>query len=276
MSTAAPAMITNPQHPYHLEIAAQLHDQLMRDLRADVDLYVSLAQEAGGPVLELGCGTGRCMIPLTRSGFDVVGLDVSKPMLSRLEMNLRTEPEESRHRAVPVYEDGRYFSLPLRFGMAFTAINAFSHLLTKQDQELLVSNIYRHLRPGGVLVIDVFNPDLDRLMQGGTCRRTAGEYEVIDEEEPADICSQTSVITTSYNLGGAQVARVKWKQRYSFRFELEHLLEKAGFAVIHLWGDYQRKAFGDANERLFVVARKPSEEGVSLALHAQTVALETG
>jgi SAM-dependent methyltransferase len=263
------------QHPYQLEIAAQLYDDLMRELREDIDLYVSLAQEAGGPVLELGCGTGRCMIPLTRAGFDVVGLDVSKPMLSKLELNLRAELDEHRHRAMPVYEDGRYFSLPLRFGMAFTSINSFTHLPTKQDQELFVSNIYDHLRAGGIIVIDVFNPKVERLMQHETSVRVAGEYEVIDEQEPADVAAQTRTVITSYHLRGTVLARVEWKQRYSFRFELEHLLEKAGFAILHFWGDYRRTAFGDATDRLFVVARKPQDDEDSRATHAQAVVVET-
>jgi len=266
---------STPQHPYQLEIAAQLYDDLMSGHREDIDLYVALAQEAGGPVLELGCGTGRCMIPLTRAGFDVVGLDVSKPMLSRLELNLRAELDEHRHRAMPVYKDGRFFSLPLRFGMAFTVINSFSHLPTKQDQELFVSNIYNHLRPGGILVIDVFNPQVERLMQQGRSVYRTGDYEVIDEEGPADVAAQTRTMITSYNLRGTILARVEWKQRYSFRFELEHLLEKAGFAMLHLWGDYRRTAFGDATDRLFVVARKRHQDEDSLAIHAQAIVAET-
>ena len=268
-------VISKPQHPYHLEIAAQLYDDLMADMRDDIELYVSLAGEVGGPVLELGCGTGRCMIPLTRSGYDVVGLDISKPMLSRLELNLRSEPDELRHRAMPVYEDGRFFSLPLRFGMAFTALNSFSHLLTKEDQELFVSNIYAHLRAGGIIVIDVFNPQLKQLMGCGRRIRSAREYQVIDDESPANIAAQTRVVNTSYRLRGTVLAHIEWKQRYTFRFELEHLLEKAGFTILHLWGDYRRTPFGDATERLFMVARKPHDDEPSLTAYAGAIAVET-
>jgi hypothetical protein len=112
-------------------------------------------------------------------------------------------------------------------------------------------------------------------MQQGRSVHRAGDYEVIDEVAPADVAAQTRTVLTTYKLRGTVLARVEWKQRYSFRFELEHLLEKAGFAILHLWGDYRRTSFGVATDRLFVVARKPHHEEDDLAIHAQAIVTET-
>ncbi len=232
-------------NPYDLEIAARVYDRLVDD-EGDIDLYLSLASEAGGPILELACGTGRCLIPLIREGYDVIGLDLSQAMLAQLEQNLANEHEDVSRHATPICGDGSSFSLPLRFGMAFIAANSFVHLETKQDQEAFVNNVYDHLRPGGLLAIDTLNPDPG--------------LEVVHRDLDADLVNQVLHVQTTYREGECILAEVQWKLRYTYRFELEHLLEKAGFTILHLWGDYDRTPFGESTDRLFVVARKPQED----------------
>src|ERR1700742_1401756 len=64
----------------------------------DVRFYVDLAETAGGPVLEYGCGNGRISIPSARAGAEVTGVDLSAPMLADLRARLGQEPEEVRAR----------------------------------------------------------------------------------------------------------------------------------------------------------------------------------
>lgn len=251
-------------NPYDLDIAASLYDQVPR-IDDDIPIFLDLAAEAGGPVLELACGTGRCLIPLIRTGYDVVGIDSSRFMLGRLEGKLGAEPDEVRHRATPLRADGVSFSLPLRFGMAFVAANSFGHILTKADQEACVANVFAHLRPGGLFAIDIFNPDLQRLARRETRHVVAGSHKIVHADVDVDLPAQTVQMETTYHLNGDVVARVEWSLRYSFRFELEHLVERTGFEIAHLWGDYERRHFGDAVERLFLVARKPRDADVPVA-----------
>ena len=96
---------------------------------ADVGFFMDLAREGGGPVLDLGCGTGRVAWPLADAGFEVVGLDRSEPMLRRAEAK---RPDHSG--SAPVrFERGSMekFQLPETFGMAFSAFRAFQSLLRR-------------------------------------------------------------------------------------------------------------------------------------------------
>ncbi|HZT95775.1 MAG TPA: class I SAM-dependent methyltransferase [Chloroflexota bacterium] len=261
------------ENPYQPVIAAKLYDRLAEP-RRDVELYVMLAQEAGGPILELGCGTGRCLIPLIRAGFDVVGVDSSEAMLDRLRARLQMEPEEVRRRASELHGDGRSISLPLTFGMAFMALNSFCLVTTKEDQLDLLENMYHHIRPGGFLVIDVFNPDPERIAREDEVVKRTGDYEVVERAERSDLAMQTRPVVTTYKQGGTTLATLSWTMRYTYRFELEHLVERAGFRIMHLWGDYERRAFGDATDRLFLVARKPDDEPDAVIEQAVTVAVD--
>jgi ubiquinone/menaquinone biosynthesis C-methylase UbiE len=68
--------------------------------RRDVPFWRTLALQADGPVLELGCGTGRIALPLGRAGADVIGIDRSEPMLARARVRVRKARLRSRVRLV--------------------------------------------------------------------------------------------------------------------------------------------------------------------------------
>jgi SAM-dependent methyltransferase len=243
-------------NPWQLASAAALYDRVHTE-SADVALFLELARRAGGPILEVGCGTGRCLIPLIREGFDTVGIDSSDAMLAILRAKLCWEPEEVHHRATALFGDARTVAIPLRFGMAFLAANSFAHFLTKAEQEEFVGITFMHLRPGGTFVIDVFNPDYARLLALTSNHFECDGKSIVDEDLSVDRSSQTITVRTRIERAGAIEAQVDWTLRYTFRFELEHLLEKAGFEVAHVWGDYAKTAFSSSATRLVVVARKP-------------------
>lgn len=249
-----------------------MYDRLYRN-SDDVELFVDLASQAGGPILEVACGTGRCVLPLIRKGFDTVGLDRSPVMLDIFRKKLAKEVDEVVHRATLLLDDGRDFAIPLRFGMAFIGMDSYCHLLTKEDQEAFADNVFQHLRPGGLLVIDVFNPDLEQLGKG------AKEFEdglvtVREEVTGVDRAWQILVMRTVVRRGEKALTSVDWSLRYSFRFEMEHLLEKIGFDIISVWGDYRRTPFGKAMGRLFVVARKPPDADMAVVNLMRTAVAE--
>src|SRR2546425_8282842 len=90
------------------------HVALYRD-RQDVSFYVEAAKESGGPVLEVGCGTGRVLIPTARAGIDIVGLDFSTHMLEVCRERLKAEPSAVQSRVQLVPGDMRNFRLPRKF-----------------------------------------------------------------------------------------------------------------------------------------------------------------
>src|SRR5262245_42591953 len=85
--------------------------------RQDVDFFVEMAQEAGGAVLEIGCGTGRVLIPIARAGLDITGLDRSTAMLAVCRRRLAQEPAAVQERVQLVQGDMRHFDLQQTFAL---------------------------------------------------------------------------------------------------------------------------------------------------------------
>jgi SAM-dependent methyltransferase len=140
------------------EVIAHYYDAgyaALPSLGADVDFYRGLAAAAAGPVLELGCGTGRVLARIAEDGHACTGLDASPGMLARLR---------ARAPGVRAVEgDMRDFSLGGRFALVYSAFRAFQHLDAVEDQLRCLACVRAHLAPGARFAFDVFNPRLDLL-----------------------------------------------------------------------------------------------------------------
>ena len=145
-------------------ITAEFYDQIYRS-RQDVAFFVEAAMEAAGPVLELGCGTGRVLIPTARSGVRIVGLDRSPHMLEVCRKRLLSEPKEVQSRVELMTADMRDFKLGHTFELITTPFRSFQHLTTSDDQCSCLEAIRRHLAKDGKLILDFFNPALERLIR---------------------------------------------------------------------------------------------------------------
>jgi SAM-dependent methyltransferase len=253
-------------------LIADLYDHVgpYRD-RPDVEFFVSAARDAGGPVLELGCGTGRVLIPTARAGIEITGLDLSSHMLDLCRQQAALEPHGVQSRIHLVEGDMRSFDLDRTFALVTIPFRPFQHLLTVEDQLSCLASIHRHLDEEGELIVDVFNPSLDFLVN-----RPAGE---VFGEEPAFSTPDGRRIVRSHRILShdrfAQISRFEllydvthpdgreerltheFPLRYLFRFELEHLLARAGFLVADIYADYDRSPYGSRYPgELLVVARK--------------------
>src|SRR6266487_1827542 len=123
--------------------------------RPDIPFFVEAAKNAGSPVLEIGCGTGRVLIPTARAGLDIVGLDVSPHMLAVCRQRLRDESEAVQKRVRLVQADMRHFDLDRRFTLVTIPFRPFQHLLTVEDQFSCLASIRRHLINEGGLILDI-------------------------------------------------------------------------------------------------------------------------
>ena len=126
--------------------------------RPDVTFFVDAAVESGGPVLEVGCGTGRVLIPTAREGVEIVGLDLSEHMLAICRGRLAAESAAVQAKARLVQDDMRAFDLGQTFQLVTTPLRPFQHLTTVEDQLACLSSIRGHLVIGGRLILDIFNP----------------------------------------------------------------------------------------------------------------------
>jgi SAM-dependent methyltransferase len=246
---------------------AQLYDVFPFD--ADLPLYLDLAKRQGLRVLEVACGSGRVLVPLARAGLQVVGVDLSPPMLALA----RSKLEAAGLSADLVEADMRSFRLPqTNFDLAIVAVKSFAYLTESADQLACLRTIFAHLRPGGVLAIDLMHPRLDWLSAApGSMRDDLLQHvpergmtlSRIESVVETDFARQVRVIRSIYesvdDTGHVVDKRfVEWSYRWLHRFEAEHLLERAGFAVTSVYGGYQREPLTSDSRTMLFLARKPS------------------
>jgi len=239
--------------------------------RQDLDFYVRQARASGGPVLEIGCGTGRILIPTARAGIEAVGLDSSSAMLSVCRQKLSRQPIEVQSKVRLVEGGMTKFDLGQRFCLVTIPFRPFQHLLTVEDQLSCLSVIHRHLLPGGKLVFDIFNPSLPHLtgeksfdelmdepeftMPDG--RRVQRHHRVVSR----DLFKQTQESEMLYDVTHSDGRKERFTQRFSmryvFRFEAEHLLARSGFEVEEVYSDFDGSLYGSKYPgELIFIARK--------------------
>ena len=240
------------------------YDALNSFLVADIPFYVEKARTAGGPVLELACGTGRLTIPIAESGAEIVGLDLSASMLAHARTKAKTAAVEIEF----VVGDCRSFDLGRKFGLIFMAFNSMQHLHDYASLAALFSNVRKHLAEGGRFVFDVFNPKLEILARASRDRRLEREYEDPDGKGTMgfehsgtyDDATQVSHIRCyfarrSANGEEAEVREEELHLRSFFPQELDLLVRSQGFAIVEKFGNFERKAFGSGDPEQVMMCR---------------------
>ena len=233
--------------------------------RDDVRFYVDLARGAGGPVLEVGCGTGRTLIPCAEAGAEITGLDLSADMLDHCRRLLEDHPAAVRDRVSLFTDDMRSFDLKRKYSLITTPFRPFQHLATVQDQLNSLKCIRRHLEPDGRFVLDIFDPDMELLTDHGRIEEFGHEppFEMPDGSTVSVSYRNSSVDTVmqvvhcemifSVEHSDGRIERLvqKFIMRYTFRWEAEHLLHRAGFRVESVCGGYDGEPPG-AGELVFI------------------------
>ena len=141
---------------------AGIYDSVYSYVQEDIPFYVDMAKLHGGPVLELGCGTGRVTIPVAGTGTEIVGIDNSRAML-----DVARNKVDHLQNLKFIHGDMRDYELGRKFNLITLPFRGFLSLLTIEDQKSTLFNIRRHLSPGRLLIFNIFVPDLDMLVQEG-------------------------------------------------------------------------------------------------------------
>lgn len=256
--------------------AAARYDALHAGQVEDVGFYVEEARREGGPVLELACGTGRVTLPIAAAGVAAVGLDRSEPMIRQARRKLLAADIAVRARCAFLRADMRGFAFRRPFPQAFIPFRGFQALLTIEDQLAALAAIRAALAPGGRLVFNVFDPRLDILAAAddapGRIHESGRSYDddnaVVRERFTAryDLVRQVLDLTFIYERLDSE-GRVIEREfeplsiRYFHRYEIEHLLVRAGYEVEALYGEWDRQPFTENGQEMIWVARKRSEGG---------------
>ena len=238
--------------------------------RGDTAFYTKLAKDVGGPVLEVGCGTGRILLAMARAGVTVTGIDGSHEMLDRLAAKLERESAEVRERVTYHHGDASDFGLGAIFPLVVAPFRVLQQLTTLDEQLGAVMSVARHLVPGGQFVFDVFNPHFDMLVRdrtaeaedtpaftlpdGRTFRRTSRVPRMRFTEQLAE----TELIYYLSAPGESEAKRFvqRFDMRWYVRGELVHLLARGGLTVRDVYGDFDGSKLTDQSPEQVVFAVK--------------------
>ena len=238
-------------------------------------MYRSLAAEAGRSVLELACGTGIITIDLARAGLCVTGLDISAEMLAVAKEKIAREESAVQSRIRLVEGDMKEFNLNETFDMVLLPSNSFGYLTGQDDQQSCLTAVHDHLRPGGTLVIEERHYPPPVLMHMWN-RRPAITAQMV-RVNPAtgkhtsfnwathhvDFATQTVFSTSFIDEVQADGAVKRYihgagmsQSHYFTRFELQLLIEQAGFTITDLWGSQDRWPLDAHSDNMIFVANR--------------------
>ena len=227
---------------------AELYDAWSRSVREDIEFYVAAARAAGGPVVELGVGTGRIAVPTALAGVGVIGVDSSPGMLEVCRRSAeaagvsdRLDLREGELEAPPVSE---------RVGLVTAPFRSLLHLERDEARRRALTAVRKILVPGGRFVFDVFTPsreDIDAT-GGRWLEREPGILERADWDEAG------RVLTLAVEaFGGRTSMRLAWLPPERWR----ELLECAGFEVVACYGWFDERPYEGGEDTVWI-ARNPA------------------
>lgn len=252
------------------EFYAQTYDESVPDWPGEIDFYRNLAaqvRQRGQSLLELACGTGRVAIQLARDGTHVVGLDISPEMLQIAASKSAGMPNVRWVQANMCSPD-----LGETFGLILIPGHAFQNLNSAPEQVACLTAIRQHLAPDGTVVIHLDHADV--LWLGELMGEKGGVFKPAEEFiHPVtgrrirtarawayERATQTAICTTAWEAVDANGRVIdRWQTELIrlhcvFRFEMEHLLARAGLVVEALYGDFYRHPLDDSSSDMIWVA----------------------
>jgi SAM-dependent methyltransferase len=240
-----------PENYFGADVAERYDDEVAgfdpKVLDPTVDFLVERAH--GGPVLELGIGTGRVAVPLARRGLQVHGIDLSPQMVEVL----RAKPE-AREIAVTI-GDFATARVDGTFTLAYLVCNTIMNLTTQEAQVACFRNVAAHLEPGGCFVIEVGLPDLQRLPFGETIRPFHFSETRLGFDE-YDVANQ-GLISHHYRELEGMFEKRSIPFRYVWPAELDLMAQLAGMRLRERWSGWKREPFTSTSEKLVGVWEKP-------------------
>jgi SAM-dependent methyltransferase len=265
----------------NLEEFADPHSYDIEDTSdTGIAFYSALAQETGGPMLEIACGTGRVSIPIARLGFAVTGVDIVPGMVALARSKSANLPTRW------VVGDARTFDLGEQFRLIFLTGNAFQAFLTRPDQEALLERVRMHLHDEGLFAFETRNPrwatrEAEEDWQNDIAAKTGelfANLETRDQEEDWRTYTDSSgrSVRVSKTQAYDHVAQIlhwttyrRWRERaqehtkitriavrYTFPQELAALLYYNGFTILRQYGDWNLEPLAAASPSIIVVCCK--------------------
>jgi SAM-dependent methyltransferase len=258
-------------------MAEALYDSIIADYydsspfvsnrKQDLAFYLEIAAASRGPLLELGCGTGRIAVPVAESGLRVTGLDISQRMLERAEQKRSSLAPERRDRLRLILGDMTSFDLHEQFPLIIIPFRPFQHLLSVEAQLGCLRCARRHLADGGRLVMDFFHTDAARMHDPKFLEaHFLAEYEMsgarkvrlFERIAAFHRAAQSNDMEMAFEVTqpGGRIAHhvFAFTIRYFFRYEVAHLVARCGLRLLETFGDFDRSPLQDDSPEMIFVA----------------------
>jgi ubiquinone/menaquinone biosynthesis C-methylase UbiE len=254
------------------EIEALFYDHTVQAWPGELDFYRGFAETViarGGQILEIACGTGRITLPLAKIGAKITGLDLSPAMLQ-----VARQKSAGLDQIRWVEASMRQFDLGEQFDLILSPGHSFQFMLTAAEQLECLETLKRHLAPGGTLILHLDHQDPAWLREAGGEKagvfQPGAEITLLDGRRFRSFYSwkyeratQTAIADKYYeelSPGGEILHRIErgpLSLHCIFRTEMEHLLARAGFEVLALYGDFEPHPLQEtSSEMLWVVSLK--------------------
>ena len=241
---------------------ARYFDAQYRAFEQDLSLWLRLAAEHSGPIIELGCGTGRVVQAFIQAEYHVLGIDLDHHMLARAHNNLAPFFQQN---SCLVQADIQTFAFDVSFTLAIASMNTLS---TFDDPGLMASfaNISKQLAPDGHLAFEISNPAVDSFKgidpdepltafvepeSGNPCQVYAQRIERSNQDQVEIIWHYDEL----YADGSTQ--RYTLRRKYFLRSQekVQEFLNRANYTVVAAYGDYDRSPLEEDSETMIIVAR---------------------
>lgn len=237
---------------------ANIYDGLNTFL-SDLYFYKKwLPKNKDAKILELCCGTGRLTLPIARDGYNICGVDYTSSMLEQAKVKASDAGLEINF----IEADVRRLDLKEKFDLIFIPFNSIHHLYKNEDLFKTLEGVKKHLKKGGLFLLDCFNPSIRYIVESEKEQKVIAEYATSDGREV--LIKQTMCYESA-----TQINRIKWHyfingefhsiqnmdMRLFFPQELDSYLEWAGFNIVHKFGSFKEDAFNDnSDKQIYVLA----------------------
>jgi len=248
----------------HYDAACAADARLM-----DIPFYLELAKSINGNVLEVGCGTGRILLPTARAGIQIDGIDFSPEFLAILREKLSDEAPEVTAKISLYEEDMRSFSIGKTYDLITIPFGPLQHLFSVDDQLAAFRCCNNHLKADGRIAFNLFFPNhrlldelgveepaitwTDPLDQAVTVRRTFVRTSV----DRLNQCFEGEFIFRSYR-GDELVKeeRSNVKMSYYTYPQVHLLLKSTGFQIREEYGSYSKEPISVCKQMIFIAEKK--------------------
>lgn len=253
---------------------ANIYDGLNTFL-SDLQFYKKwLPTNKDARILELCCGTGRLTLPIAKDGYKISGVDYTTSMLERA----RSKATEAGLEINFIEADIRTLDLQEKFDLIFIPFNSIHHLYRNEDLFKAIECVKKHLKDGGLFLLDCFNPNIQYIVESEKGQTVVAEYTTSDGREILikqtmhyERATQINRIEWHYFINGEFHSIQNLDMRLFFPQELDSYIEQAGFDIIHKFGSFEEEAFDDKSEKQIYVLSPSCFVGDNNNLYSNSV-----